>query len=233
MNDLADWKPRPAPAPVTLEGRFVTLVPYERAKHAAALWEAFGELGINELLAYFACPDFHSVDEFADWLDAVGKSGWLTEVFIDTKTEKAVGMANYMRADPANGVVEVGGVAHGPAMARTPIATEAHYLMARHVFEDLGYRRYEWKCHNANAASKRAAERYGFQFEGVFRQHMLSRGKNRDTAWYSMIDPEWPALKDAFETWLAPDNFDDEGRQKKSLREIRSEAVMGMSSHGG
>jgi RimJ/RimL family protein N-acetyltransferase len=227
MTDLAHWTPRPAPQPVTLEGRFVTLVPYARDKHAAALWNAFGGEEINSLLTYFACPDFHSVEEFADWLDAVGKSGWLTEVFIDNTSGAPVGMAHYMRADPANGAVEVGGVAHGSAMARTPIATEAHYLMARHVFDDLGYRRYEWKCHNDNAASKRAAERYGFQFEGVFRQHMLSRGKNRDTAWFSMIDTEWPALKAAFEAWLAPANFDHAGAQIKRLQEIRSEFVSG------
>lgn len=224
MIALEDWTPRPAPAPVTLKGRYVTVLPYERVKHGEALFAALGGANeINELLAYFAAPDFHSAAEFMDWLDAVKKGGWLTEVFVDNVSDKVVGMANYMRADPANGVVEVGGVAHGKAMAGTRLSTEAHYLMARHVFDDLGYRRYEWKCHNGNAASKRAAERLGFQFEGVFRQHIISRGKNRDTAWYSMIDAEWPALHEAFETWLATDNFDPHGQQIRSLQQIRSD----------
>jgi RimJ/RimL family protein N-acetyltransferase len=181
------------------------------------------DLDINALLAYFSAPDFADSAAFADWLDAVQtKGGWLTEVFCDNKTGKVVGMANYMRADPANGVVEVGGVAHGAAMARTPISTEAHYLMARHVFEDLGYRRYEWKCHNDNAPSKVTAERLGFSFEGIFRKHMISRGANRDTAWFAMIDDEWPQLKAAFEAWLDPANFGADGKQKRDLKAIRA-----------
>ena len=129
-----------------------------------------------------------------------------------------------MRPDPANGVVEVGSVAHGAAMARSPMSTEAHYLMARHVFEDLGYRRYEWKCHNDNAPSKVTAVRLGFTFEGVFRQHIISKGANRDTAWFSMIDGEWPTLKRAFEAWLEPSNFNPEGEQKIRLEGMRQGA---------
>lgn len=222
MEDLKNWKPRPAPEPVTLKGRFVTIVPYVRSEHAEALWNALGGTGTNERLKYFAAPDFANAEEFANWLDSVKKSGWLTELFIDNKTGEVVGMAHYMRADPANGVVEVGGVGHGLAMARSPISTEVHYLMAKHVFEDLGYRRYEWKCHNENAPSKVTAERLGFTFEGVFRKHVISRGANRDTAWYSMIDDEWPALKAAFEAWLDPSNFDADGNQKRKLTDIRS-----------
>lgn len=223
MQDLKNWTPRPAPAPVRLEGRTVTVEPYRRAEHLAALWEALGAESTNDLLRYFAAPEFADRDAFGDWLDSVKNSGWLTEVFSDNKTGKIVGMANYMRADPANGVVEVGGVAHGAAMKRSPISTEVHYLMAKHVFEDLGYRRYEWKCHNDNQPSKAAAERLGFTFEGVFRKHMLSRGANRDTAWYSIVDDEWPRLKAAFERWLDPANFDAEGRQKQSLRDLRAQ----------
>jgi RimJ/RimL family protein N-acetyltransferase len=221
-EDLKNWKPRPAPQPVALEGRYVSLEPYDRARHAEGLWKALGAEGTNALLAYFAAPDFANATEFADWLDTVQtKGGWLTEVFRDRKSGEIVGMANYMRADPANGVVEVGGVAHGPAMARSPLSTEVHYLMARHVFEDLGYRRYEWKCHNENAPSKVAADRLGFSFEGVFRKHMISRGANRDTAWYAMIDDEWPAIKAAFESWLDPANFNSDGSQKVSLKALR------------
>ena len=222
MEDLSNWKPRPAPAPVTLKGRFVTIEPYIRAEHAEALWKALGALDTNERLKYFAAPDFANAAEFADWLAKVQQAGWLTEIFRDNTSSEVVGMAHYMRADPANGVVEVGGVGHGLAMARSPISTEVHYLMARHVFDDLGYRRYEWKCDNGNAASKVTAVRLGFSFEGVFRKHMLSRGKNRDTAWFAIIDDDWPRIRAAFEAWLAPDNFNADGSQKRRLEDIRS-----------
>ena len=225
MRDLADWKGCPAPKPVLIEGRYVVLEPYDRAKHLEALWnDAFGGMAINPLLKYFTQDDFAGIEDFDAWLSTVqGKSGWITEVFRDKATGKVVGLANYMRADPANGVVEVGGVAHGPAMARSPLSTEAHYLMARHVFEELGYRRYEWKCHSENEPSRKAAKRLGFTFEGIFRQHMISKRANRDTAWFSMIDGEWPLIKAAFERWLSPDNFDGGGRQKWRLEEIRAE----------
>jgi RimJ/RimL family protein N-acetyltransferase len=133
---------------------------------------------------------------------------------------KAQGYASYMRMDPANGVIEVGNILMSPTLQRTSAATEAMYLMARHVFEDLGYRRYEWKCNANNAPSRRAALRYGFTFEGIFRQHMIVKGRNRDTAWFSMLDSEWPARKAAFEAWLDPANFDAESRQRRSLGEI-------------
>ena len=222
MEDLKNWKPRPAPEPVTLKGRFVTIVPYVRSEHAEALWNALGGTGTNERLKYFAAPDFANAEEFANWLDRVKKSGWLTELFIDNKTGEVVGMAHYMRADPANGVVEVGGVAHSFAMARSPLSTEVHYLMAKHAFEDLGYRRYEWKCDNRNEASKKTAIRLGFSFEGVFRQHMLSKRVNRDTAWFSIIDGEWPLLNASFEAWLSPENFAADGTQKRKLEDIRA-----------
>jgi RimJ/RimL family protein N-acetyltransferase len=222
MEDLSTWKPRPAPAPVTLKGRFVTVEPYERARDAEALWAALGGLGTNERLRYFAAPDFADANAFADWLARVQQGGWLTEIFRDNETGKVVGMAHYMRADPANGVVEVGGVGHGLAMARSPLSTEVHYLMARHVFDDLGYRRYEWKCDNANEASKVTARRLGFTFEGVFRKHMLSRGKNRDTAWFAIINDDWPRLRAAFEAWLDPANFNADGSQKRRLENIRN-----------
>nr|WP_316655833.1 GNAT family protein [uncultured Gellertiella sp.] len=223
MADLNNWTPRPAPSGVTLKGRFVTLEPYDRERHLKALWDGLGGMAVNGLMAYFTQPDFGGIEDFDAWLTAMQtRGGWVTEVFRDNATGKVVGEANYMRADPANGVVEVGGVAHGPAMARTPLATEAHYLMAKHVFEDLGYRRYEWKCHNENAPSKASALRYGFAFEGVFRQHMLSKGKNRDTAWYAMIDGDWPGIARAFEAWLSPENFNADGSQKRKLETIRT-----------
>ena len=135
---------------------------------------------------------------------------------------RAQGYASYMRIDPANGVIEVGNILLAPSLQRTTAATEAMYLMAKHVFEDLGYRRYEWKCNAKNEPSMRAALRLGFTYEGIFRQHMVVKGENRDTAWYSMLDSEWPARKMAFEAWLDPANFDGEGRQQKSLGQLHS-----------
>lgn len=223
MRDLSEFKGCPAPTPVTLKGRFVTVEPYERERHLQALWDAFGGMEINPLLKYFTSNDFEGIEDFGAMLDnCQTKANWVVHVFRDNASGQVVGMSSYMRADPANGAVEVGGVAHGAAMARSPLATEAHYLMARHVFDDLGYRRYEWKCHNENEPSKAAALRYGFTYEGLFRQHMLSKGKNRDTAWFSMIDGEWPAIRAAFEAWLAPANFDADGRQRRKLEDIRN-----------
>ena len=224
MRDLTNYKV-PVPAPVTLKGRFVTLEPYEREKHLQPLWEALGGAAdINALLRFFPNQDYSRAEELDAWLaNANANLGFVTLVFRDNASGKVVGMASYMRPDPKNGVVEVGSVAHGADMKRSPLATEAHYLMARHVFDDLGYRRYEWKCHNENEASKVTARRYGFTFEGVFRQHVISRGANRDTAWFSMIDGEWPLLRAAFEAWLAPENFDEAGQQKRRLEEIRAD----------
>jgi RimJ/RimL family protein N-acetyltransferase len=223
MRDLADFKGCPDPKPVTLNGRYVTAQPFDRASHLQKLWDALGGLETNALLKYFPQQAFPNADAFGDWIEgAQQKLGWVTLVFTENAGGTVVGMASYMRPDPANGVIEVGSVAHGAAMKRSPLSTEVHYLMAKHVFEDLGYRRYEWKCHNENEPSKVTARRYGFTFEGVFRQHMVSKGANRDTAWFSIIDSEWPVIRDAFEAWLDPDNFDADGSQKRKLEDIRA-----------
>jgi len=137
---------------------------------------------------------------------------------VPASTDKAAGYASYMRIDQANGVVEVGNILLSPALQRTTAATEAMYLMARHIFEDLGYRRYEWKCNAENEPSRRAARRLGFTFEGIFRQHMVIKDLNRDTAWFAVLDHEWPARKRAFEAWLDPSNFDADGRQRSRLQ---------------
>lgn len=223
MRDLSTFTGCPAPQPVTLEGRFVKAVPFDRATHLERLWDALGGLGINDLLKYFPQDGFLNSQAFGDWVEGAQTAfGWVTLVFIEKATDEVVGMASYMRPDAKNGVVEVGSVAHGVKMKRSPLSTEAHYLMARHVFDDLEYRRYEWKCHNENEASKATAKRYGFMFEGLFRQHMVSKGANRDTAWFSMIDREWPPIRQSFETWLSPDNFDADGVQKEKLEDIRA-----------
>lgn len=231
MDDLTSYKVRP-PTPVTLTGHYLTLVPYNRTTHLDPLYHALGgTAGINERLAYFPNETYTAADGLGDWLDKVNSTAnFTTLIAISNSTQEIVGMASYMRPDPANGVVEVGSVAHGSAMARSPLSTELHYLMAKHVFEDLGYRRYEWKCHNDNQPSKAAAVRYGFTFEGVFRQHMISRGRNRDTAWFSIIDGEWPDLKRAYEVWLGPGNFDEEGRQRRRLEDVRRELLASASA---
>lgn len=223
MRDLSTFKGCPAPAPVTLKGRLVSAVPFDREAHLDKLWDALGGEGVNALLQYFPNDNYADAQAFGDWLETVRvKSSFVTLVFVENATGDVVGMASYMRPDPANGVVEVGSVAHGARMKRSPLSTEAHYLMARHVFEDLGYRRYEWKCHNENVPSKITAERYGFTFEGIFRQHLISKGGNRDTAWFSMIDGEWPVIGKAFEEWLSPDNFEADGTQRRKLEDIRA-----------
>ncbi len=222
MRDLKDWKGCPAPAAVSLEGRYVRIEPYDRARHLQPLWDAFGGMAINPLLLYFAQDDFAGIEDFDTWSEKAIASGWVREVIVDKANGTVAGMAHYMRPDPANGVVEIGGIAHGASMSRSPLSTEAQYLLARHAFEDLGYRRYEWKCDNRNAASKRTAARLGFTFEGVFRQHMLSKRENRDTAWFSIIDAEWPTVRQAFDMWLLPENFDASGGQKRRLEDIRA-----------
>jgi RimJ/RimL family protein N-acetyltransferase len=224
MRDLTDWRGCAPPHDLTVEGDHVRIVPFDAATHGHALWDALGGAGgINALLRYFPNADFTSPDDFVYWLETARSGGWKPHVFLDKATGTPLGMASYMRIDAANGSAEIGSVAHGAAMARTPAATEAHYLMARHLFDDLGYRRYEWKCHNDNMASKRAATRLGFTFEGIFRQHLVAKGANRDTAWYSIIDSEWPLVGAAMEEWLEDGNFDATGQQVRSLEAMRDD----------
>jgi RimJ/RimL family protein N-acetyltransferase len=204
---------------MTLRGRTVTLEPLNATCHAADLWHAV--YGHDELWDYLADGPYASQADLYTALEA--KQHGTAAVFfaiVPAATGKAAGYASYMRIDPANGVAEVGNILLTPALQRTTAATEAMYLMARHIFEDLGYRRYEWKCNAENAPSRRAALRLGFTFEGIFRQHMVVKGQNRDTAWFSLLDREWPARKHAFETWLVPSNFDEQGAQRTSLNPI-------------
>ena len=167
-----------------------------------------------------------SREAFQNWLERAQASEDPSYfAVIDKQTGKAVGRQTFMRIEPAHGCIEIGNILWGPAIARKPAATEAHYLFMRHAFEDLGYRRWEWKCNDLNAPSKRAAERFGYTAEGVFRQHMVVKGQNRDTAWYAILDSEWPKLKRAYEAWLDPGNFDAIGRQVRTLEEMRVAAA--------
>lgn len=219
---LSNWKPRPFPDPARLDGEQVVLTAFDANRDSPALWAAFGETGFNHLARYFPISDLPDEAAFRDWL--VSHQGdWHTMVFRDRRSDQILGMASYMRIDTTNGSCETGSVMHAVHAQRSAAVTEAHFLMARHVFDDLGYRRYEWKLDDDNAASHAAAKRLGFTFEGVFRNHMVSRGRNRDTAWYAMVEEDWPAIRQAFEHWLAPGNFDENGRQKASLSDIRKD----------
>jgi RimJ/RimL family protein N-acetyltransferase len=214
-----DWKPVPLAGPVTLRGHAVTLEPLNADRHGAALWEALR--GHDLLWAWLPYGPFASESDLRRHIEEKqAATGFVFLAIVPAATGLAEGWASYMRMEPAHGVIEVGYVLFTPSLQRTAAATEAMYLMASHVFDQLGYRRYEWKCNAENLSSRRAAERLGFTFEGIFRQHMILKGRNRDTAWFSMLDREWAARKRAFEAWLAPENFDDEGRQRRSLEQF-------------
>jgi RimJ/RimL family protein N-acetyltransferase len=219
--DLLHWKPVSYPQPATLRGRTVMLEPLDAELHTAGLWQAVH--GHDEVWAYLADGPYANEAELQRALAEKQSGASARFLALITRADGcAKGYASYMRIEPAHGVIEVGNILLSPSLQRTTAATEAMYLMARHVFEDLGYRRYEWKCNALNEPSRRAALRLGFTFEGIFRQHMVTKGKNRDTAWFSMLDKEWPAQKQAFESWLAPTNFDSKGRQFCSLESFAS-----------
>jgi RimJ/RimL family protein N-acetyltransferase len=210
-----DPTPAPRPGPVTLKGRHGRLEKLN-AEHSADLWAAFA--GHDQVWTYIAADGpFATAAEFVPF---IGKRAAADDPYayaIIDPSDRAVGYLTLMRIVPEMRVIEVGHVLYSPALQRTPLGTETQYLLARYVFETLGYRRYEWKCDALNAPSWRAALRYGFVYEGTFRQYMIAKGRNRDNAWFSMLDSEWPARKLNFERWLAPENFDNEGRQKLSL----------------
>lgn len=209
--------PTPAPPPerVVLEGRYVRLEPATRA-HAEDLYAAAHPADAANRFRYLPDPP-ETFGPFADWLASQTMADPILYAVADKTSGRALGWQQLMRIEPQHGVIEIGNVYWGPGLSRTRGATEALYLFGRHVFDALGYRRFEWKCNNLNTPSKRAAERFGFRFEGIFRQHMIQKGENRDTAWFSMLDGEWPDRKAAFEAWLLPENFDAEGRQKRPL----------------
>jgi RimJ/RimL family protein N-acetyltransferase len=217
-----DEHPAKRPERVTIKGRWVTLAPLDAGAHAEALYEGSnGDATRESVWTYLFDGPYHSLDEFRANVEAKARSADpLFFAVIDNASARAVGYQTFLRIDPPNRVIEVGNIMYTPAMQRTAGATEAQYLFARHVFEELGNRRYEWKCNALNAPSRRAAERFGFTFEGIFRQHMIVKGRNRDTAWFAMLDSEWPARKAAYERWLQLDNFDEKGRQKLKLSDL-------------
>ncbi len=212
-----------------LEGTHVALAPLDPAAHAEALYRASHGPEAQDQWRYLGPAPFPDLPAFRAYLDAAAAGSdphFLT--ILDRRDGIPLGHATYMRIEPAQRVIEVGNILFTPRLQRTPAATEAMYLMARHAFEDLGYRRYEWKCNALNAPSRRAALRYGFRHEGLFRQHMIVKGRNRDTAWFSMLDREWPMRRRSFETWLDPENFDGAGRQRLALAALNATAIPGM-----
>jgi RimJ/RimL family protein N-acetyltransferase len=206
------------PQRITLEGRYTRLEPLDPVRHLDDLWQRAGGAEQADLWTWMPDGPYLTREDLEAGLRTkAATSDPLFFAIIDRATGCALGAASLMRIDPKHGVIEVGGIMYSPELQRSRIATEAMYLLARHIFGDLGNRRYEWKCNVLNEPSRRAALRLGFQFEGIFRQHMIIKGQNRDTAWFSMLDSEWPARKAAFERWLAPENFDANGAQLSRL----------------
>ncbi len=217
-ESLPGWTPRPGPERIVLEGTYCRLEPLDAACHAENLYGAYSVATDSRDWTYMAAGQFVHLGDYRRYAEGAAQSKDPAHyAVIDRKTGKAVGTLALMRIDTANGAIEVGNVMFSPQLKRTPISTEAQFLLMSYVFDVLGYRRYEWKCDSLNAPSRQAAARLGFRFEGIFRQAVVYKGRSRDTAWYSMVDSEWPERKRAFQAWLAADNFDEQGAQRKPL----------------
>lgn len=229
LGAAIDWAPVPLPTRETLRGRFVLLRPVDPALDADPLYQvSHPPTGDEAIWMYLPTGPYASPAALRERLQATAASDDpLFFTLVRLPGDQPEGMASYLRMAPEHGVIEIGHIWFGTPVQRTPAATEAIYLLLRHAFDDLGYRRTEWKCNALNAASRRAAERFGFTFEGVFRQHMVVKGRNRDTAWYAITDQEWPPVRAGFEAWLAEDNFDSHGRQRRSLGELVAQARAG------
>lgn len=217
---LPGWTPPPLPAHELLSGRFCRVEPLDPRLHASDLYAANALDSEQRMWTYLPYGPFDTFDKYTEWLTAAGKSrDPLYFAIVDPQSNRPVGLASYLRIDPANGSIEVGHLAYSPLLQRTPAATESMYLLMKHAF-GLGYRRYEWKCDSLNAPSRSAALRLGFQYEGLFRQAAVYKQRSRDTTWYSILDSEWPALESAFTRWLAPSNFNAQGEQQLRLSEL-------------
>jgi RimJ/RimL family protein N-acetyltransferase len=218
--DIPRWTPPNHPPRESMVGRFCRVELLDIGRHAADLYRANRLDSENRIWTYLAYGPFDNLESYLAWMDRLccGNDP-LFHAVVDGKTGKAVGLASYLRIDPASGSIEVGHINYSPSLQRTAAATEAMYLMMKRAF-DLGYRRYEWKCDALNAPSRAAAQRLGLSFEGVFRQATIYKGRNRDTAWYAAIDQEWPALQSAFQQWLDPANFDANGQQRARLADL-------------
>jgi RimJ/RimL family protein N-acetyltransferase len=217
-DPVANWTPRARPPLTPMLGRLCRLESLDAATHAAALHAAFTADREGRNWTYLPYGPFASAAEYSAWVESVqSRDDPVFYAIVDLATQRPVGVSSYLRIDPAMGTIEVGHLSYAPALQQTPASTEAMYLMMRRAFDELGYRRYEWKCDSLNAPSVAAAKRLGFHFEGTFRQAVVIKGRNRDTAWLSILDGEWPALRSAFERWLDPANFDATGAQRRRL----------------
>lgn len=215
---LPDWQPRPCPVGVTLAGRTITLQRLDPERHARSLFDAYAADTDGRLWTYLAQGPFPQFRDFEAWLRLHAADPTLVSyALVNPDDGLALGIASYLRIDPPVGSIEIGHLCFAPALQRSTAATEALYLLLRHALDELGYRRCEWKCDQLNAASRRAAERLGFCYEGTHRNARVYKGRNRDTAWYSIIDREWPSLRQSLQAWLAPENFDADGRQRSRL----------------
>jgi len=216
--DLATWKGVPHPKHIMLESGYARLEPLDPTRHGADLLTSAQQPGADARFRYLFEETPADMADFTPWLEQAAKSSDpLFFAVVDRATGRAEGRQSLMRIDPVHGVIEVGHILWGPAIARTRVVTEALFLFARYLFDTLGYRRFEWKCNDLNEPSKRAALRFGFTSEGVFRQHMVTKGRNRDTAWFAMTDADWPRLRAGYEAWLRPENFDGDGQQRSKL----------------
>jgi RimJ/RimL family protein N-acetyltransferase len=217
---VPDWRRPPLPARLTLTGRFCRLEPIDPARHAKGLFAAYALDADARHWTYLPYGPFADLAAYRAWMDATCRGDDpLFFTIVDAAGGRPVGVASYLRIDPLFGSIEVGHLRFSARLQRTPAATEAMVLMMRNAFA-LGYRRYEWKCDALNAPSRAAARRLGLSFEGIFRQAVVIKGRNRDTAWFAATDRDWPALAQAFERWLAADNFDGDGRQRVRLTEL-------------
>jgi RimJ/RimL family protein N-acetyltransferase len=225
---VPNWTARALPPRQPMEGRFCRIEILDPDRHAAELYEAVAADKDGRSWTYMGYGPFTNAGDYRAWADAAARSSDpLFHAIVERQSGKAAGIASYLRIDAQVGVIEVGHIHSAPALQRTSAATEAMYLMMRRVFDALGYRRYEWKCDALNAPSRRAALRYGFRYEGIFRQATMYKGRNRDTAWYSVTDREWPTLKSAFEVWLRPGNFAEDGTPRTRLSQLTAEALAG------
>ncbi len=221
---VADWQGAARPPRTSMEGRFCRVEPLDSKDHLDDLYDAYSDDREGALWTYMSVGPFKSKEDFREWLEPASDGvDPLFHAIIDLTTNRAVGLAAYLRIKPSAGVIEVGNITYSPRLQKTAIATEAMYLMMVRVFDELGYRRYEWKCDSLNTASREAAERLGFSFDGVFEQAVVYKGRNRDTAWYSILDRDWPALKSAYVRWLDPGNFDEQGLQRRALKHFVSQ----------
>ncbi len=217
-DPLPDWTGAKAPGGETLSGRYCRLEKLDAASHAKDLFDAYGKDTSGALWTYLSDDAPSGFEEFEQRVNTMSTlQDPLYYAIVDRSNGRALGRAAYLRIAPGAGSIEVGSIAYGPQLQRTPAATEAMFLLLQHAFEALGYRRYEWKCDALNEPSRRAAERLGFSYEGLFRQALVYKGRNRDTAWYSIIDRDWPQIRAAFEQWFDPANFDSAGQQKQPL----------------